>query len=248
MAEETATSASTRRHAVVVGSSSGIGAAIAARFVADGLDTLALDLPGVTWTDRLSGARKGEIDVTDPKRVDAALDEAAQSLGTLDIVVNCAGILGRVEPTAEASDEAFHKILSVDLVGAFYVTRAALRLMLPRHQGRIIHIASIAGKEGDPRMAAYSIAKAGVIGLVKTVGKEYASSGVTVNAIAPALIETPLLQGMPAERQAALKSMIPMGRFGTPEEVAALAAFVASPQASFTTGFVYDLSGGRADY
>lgn len=248
MAEEAAGSASARRHAVVVGSSSGIGAAIAARFVADGLDTLALDLPGVAWPDRLAGARKGEIDVTDPKRVDAAFDEAAQSLGAVDIVVNCAGILGRVEPTAEASDEAFHEILSVDLVGAFYVTRAALRLMLPRHQGRIIHIASIAGKEGDPRMAAYSIAKAGVIGLVKTVGKEYASSGVTVNAIAPALIETPLLQGMPAERQAALKSMIPMGRFGTPEEVAALAAFVASPQASFTTGFVYDLSGGRADY
>src|SRR5690606_31665265 len=130
----------------------------------------------------------------------------------------------------------------------FAVTRTALAHLVPQGFGRIIHIASIAGKEGNPQMAAYSASKAGVIGMVKAIGREYAASGVTVNAIAPASIDTPLIQGMTAERREVQKSLIPMGRFGTAEEIAGLVAYIASPDSSFTTGFVFDASGGRATY
>ena len=158
------------------------------------------------------------------------------------------GILGPVEPTVDAGTDTFARIIAVNLGGAFSITRESLRLMLPAGYGRIVHIASIAGKEGNPQMAAYSASKAGVIGLVKSVGKEYAASGVTVNAIAPASVETPLIQGMSEERREVQKALIPMGRFGTPKEIAGLVSFIASDDASFTTGFVFDASGGRADY
>lgn len=128
------------------------------------------------------------------------------------------------------------------------MTESSAQTGSARGYGRIIHIASIAGKEGNPQMAAYSASKAGVIGLVKAVGKEYAASGVTVNAIAPASIETPLIQAMDPERRDVQKSLIPMGRFGTAEEIAGIVSFIASDDASSTTGFVFDASGGRADY
>lgn len=237
-----------KQRAVVVGASSGMGAAVVARFAAEGIETVALDLPGATWPEELPPVRTGPIDVSEPGTVEEAFADAAAFLGSVEIVVNCAGILGAVEATAEVSHETFSKIVSVNLGGAFAVTQAALGLMLPNHHGRIVHIASIAGKEGNPQMAAYSASKAGVIGLVKSTGKEYAASGVTVNAIAPASIETPLILGMTPERRSAQKALIPMGRFGTVEEVAGLVSHVVSPETSFTTGFVYDLSGGRADY
>jgi 3-oxoacyl-[acyl-carrier protein] reductase len=236
------------RCAIVVGASSGMGAAIVRRFVSEGIAVAALDLGSAAWPKDLSATAIGDIDVTDPDNVSAAIAEAAQTLGSLDIVVNCAGILGPVASTLETSQETFSRVVDLNLGGAFAVTRVALAHLLPRGFGRIIHIASIAGKEGNPQMAAYSASKAGVIGLVKAVGKEYAASGVTVNAIAPASVETPLIQGMSPDRREVQRSLIPMGRFGTVEEIAGLVAYIASADSSFTTGFVFDASGGRADY
>ncbi|MFF7898274.1 SDR family NAD(P)-dependent oxidoreductase [Streptomyces sp. NPDC088817] len=235
------------QHAVVVGASSGMGAAIVETLRARGIKTLALDLPSASWGDEVAGMT-GPVDVTDVASVESALKGAEEAFGAVEIVVNCAGILGPVAPTVETSQETFERIVDLNLGGAFTVTRAALELMLPRGYGRIVHIASVAGKEGNPQMAAYSASKAGVIGMVKAVGKEYAASGVTVNAVAPASVETPLIQGMTPERQEVQKSLIPMHRFGTVQEIAHLVSYIVSPQASFTTGFVYDASGGRADY
>lgn len=236
------------RTAIVVGASSGMGAAITRRLVADGLTVAALDLASAAWPEDFPAVHTAAIDVTDPDGVTAAIDAAATHLGGLDVVVNCAGILGPVAPALETSHETFQRIVNLNLGGAFAVTRAALGHLVPRGFGRIVHIASIAGKEGNPEMAAYSASKAGVIGMVKAIGKEYAASGVTVNAIAPASIETPLILGMSPERREAQKSLIPMGRFGTAEEIAGIVSFIASDDSSFTTGFVFDASGGRADY
>lgn len=237
----------TGQRAVVVGASSGMGAAIVARLADAGHAVAALDLATATWQDSRA-AHRGAVDVTDADSVEEAIGDAAQELGGLEIVVNCAGILGPVEPTLETTQTTFQRVVGLNLGGAFAVTRAALARLVPAGYGRIVHIASVAGKEGNPQMAAYSASKAGVIGMVKAVGKEYATSGVTINAIAPASIETPLIAGMTEERQAVQRSLIPMGRFGTVAEVAALVSYITSREASFTTGFVYDLSGGRADY
>lgn len=238
----------TVQRAVVVGASSGMGAAIVARLAEEGHAVAALDLPTASWPEGSPDVHRGGVDVTDADSVEQAVGEAARQLGGLEVVVNCAGILGPVEPTVQTAQATFERIVALNLGGAFAVTRAALTRMLPAGYGRIVHVASIAGKEGNPQMAAYSASKAGVIGLVKSVGKEYAASGVTINAVAPASVETPLIAGMTDERQAAQRSLIPMGRFGTVGEVAALVSYITSPEASFTTGFVYDLSGGRADY
>lgn len=236
------------RGAIIVGASSGMGAAIARRLVADGIQVAALDLATAQWPGDLDAAFTGAIDVTNPTGVATAIDDAASRLTHLDIVVNCAGILGPVSSTLETDHDTFARIVALNLGGAFAVTRAALGHLVPQGYGRIIHIASIAGKEGNPQMAAYSASKAGVIGMVKSVGREYAESGVTVNAIAPASIDTPLIQAMTPERREVQKSLIPMGRFGTAEEIAGLVAYIASPDSSFTTGFVFDASGGRATY
>lgn len=236
------------QRAVVVGASSGMGAAIVDGLTDAGYTVAGLDLAQATWPENTQAAHRLAIDVTDADSVESAIGEAASLLGGLDVVVNCAGILGPVAPTTETTQATFQRIIDLNLGGAFAVTRAALDHLLPAGYGRIVHIASIAGKEGNPQMAAYSASKAGVIGMVKAIGKEYAASGVTVNAIAPASIETPLIAAMTEERRAIQRSLIPMGRFGTVDEVAGLVTYIASPEASFTTGFVYDMSGGRADY
>jgi len=225
-----------------------MGAAIVARLADEGHAVAALDLATAAWPEGSREIHRGAVDVTDADSVEQAIGDASRELGGLEIVVNCAGILGPVEPTVTTAQATFERIVGLNLGGAFAVTRAALARMVPAGYGRIVHVASIAGKEGNPQMAAYSASKAGVIGLVKSVGKEYAASGVTVNAVAPASVETPLIVGMTEERQAVQRSLIPMGRFGTVAEVAALVSYITSPEASFTTGFVYDLSGGRADY
>ena len=201
----------TKLRAVVVGASSGMGEAIARRLKDDDAAVVALDLPTATWTED-SPATRFAIDVSEVESVRAAFASAASHMGGIDAVVNCAGILGPVEPTTDVSAETLQRILSVNLGGAFAVTQASLAQMLPGGFGRIVHIASIAGKEGNPQMSAYSASKAGVIGLVKSIGKEYATSGVTINAIAPALIETPLVSGMSAEQRERQTSLIPMGR------------------------------------
>ncbi|MGW1402959.1 SDR family NAD(P)-dependent oxidoreductase [Streptomyces sp. NPDC002405] len=234
--------------AVVVGASSGMGAAIVARLTEMGLQVAGLDLATATWPESSKATHRLAIDVTDADSVEQVIAEASAKLGGLEIVVNCAGILGPVTGTLETTQATFQRIVDLNLGGAFAVTRAALAHLLPAGYGRIVHVASIAGKEGNPQMAAYSASKAGVIGMIKSIGKEYAASGVTVNAIAPASIETPLVAEMTEERREVQRALIPMGRFGTVEEVASLVAYITSPEASFTTGFVYDMSGGRADY
>jgi 3-oxoacyl-[acyl-carrier protein] reductase len=178
----------------------------------------------------------------------AVVQQALDEYGRLDIVVNNAGITGRSYPIWELTDEDWHQVLAVDLTSVFLVCRAAVRLMRPRRQGRIVNIASIAGKEGNPTLIPYSSAKAGVIGLTKALAKEVATHGILVHAVAPAVIGTELLQQMTKETVDMLVAKIPMGRVGTPAEVATLVAWLASDECTFTTGAVHDLSGGRATY
>jgi 3-oxoacyl-[acyl-carrier protein] reductase len=193
-------------------------------------------------------ARALVADVTRTADVERAVGAAHAWADRLDIVVNNAGITGRSYPIWELTDEDWHQVLAVDLTSVFLVCRAAVRLMLPRGSGRIINIASIAGKEGNPTLLPYSTAKAGVIGLTKALAKEVANRGILVHAVAPAVIGTELLQQMTRDTVDMLVAKIPMGRVGTPAEVAALVGWLASDECSFTTGAVHDLSGGRATY
>jgi 3-oxoacyl-[acyl-carrier protein] reductase len=225
-----------------------MGAGIVRRLMSQGEQILGLDLENAAWPEDLELVERFQVDVSQQRSVDLAIESSTAALDGIDAVVNCAGILGPVKPLVKTASSEFFQLLNVNLLGAFHVTGAALKVMQPKGYGRIVHIASIAGKEGNPGMAGYSASKAGIIGMVKAAGKEVADSGVTINAIAPASIETPLIMGMTPERREAQKSLIPVGRFGTVEEVAALVEYVISPEASFTTGFTFDMSGGRAVY
>ena len=240
------------RTALVTGAARGIGLAISERLLADGAHVVMLDrdAPSVEGAAKTLGADARAIvaDVTRTADVDRAVHAAHDWNGRLDIVVNNAGITGRSFPTWELTDEDWHQVIGVDLTSVFLVCRAAVRLMRPRQSGRIINIASIAGKEGNPTLVPYSTAKAGVIGLTKALAKEVATQGIVVNAVAPAVIGTELLQQMERSTVELLISKIPMGRVGRPEEVAALVAWLASEECSFSTGAVYDLSGGRATH
>ena len=187
-------------------------------------------------------------DVTKAADVDAAVSRVVDAWGRLDILVNNAGITGRSFPIWELSDEDWRRVIDADLTSVFLCCRAATKVMLRQGSGRIINIASIAGKEGNPTLVPYSAAKAGVIGLTKALAREVCTRGILVHAIAPAVIGTELLQQMEKSTVDLLVSKIPMGRVGRPEEVAALAAWLASDDCSFTTGAVHDLSGGRATY
>jgi 3-oxoacyl-[acyl-carrier protein] reductase len=186
--------------------------------------------------------------VSRAKDVDGAVARVTQAWGRLDVLVNNAGITGRSFPIWELSDEDWQRVIDVDLTSVFLCCRAAVKVMLRQGGGRIVNIASIAGKEGNPTLVPYSSAKAGVIGLTKALAKEVATRGILVNAVAPAVIGTELLRQMEQSTVDLLVSKIPMGRVGRPEEVAALVAWLASDECSFSTGAVYDLSGGRATY
>ena len=231
---------------LVIGAASGIGLATAERLRASGAVVIGADLPSARWPGE--DPESLPMDVTDPESVRAAVASAVQAMGGLDAVVNCAGILGPVASALGTTVEEFERILTVNLTGAFIVSQAVLPAMAAARYGRLLHLSSTAGKEGVINMAAYSASKAGILGLVKSLAKEFALSGVTVNALAPGNVLTPLFQEVPAEQQAAQAAKIPMGRFGTPAEAAALIEFIVSPAASYTTGVVFDLSGGRATY
>lgn len=231
---------------LVIGAASGIGRATAARLRASGAAVTGADLRSATWPG--GPGTSLAMDVTDPASVVAAVSAAAQEMGGLDAVVNCAGILGPVAPAAATSVEDFERIMKINLTGPFIVSQAVLPGMAEAGYGRLLHISSTAGKEGVVNMPAYSASKAGILGLVKSLAKEFALSGVTVNALAPGNVVTPLFAEVPEEQQAAQAAKIPMGRFGTPAEAAALIEFIVSPAASYTTGSVFDLSGGRATY
>lgn len=242
--------------AIVVGAATGIGRATAALLTSRGIRIAALDrdLAGCRQTvvDFGPDAPEGfawQLDVTDAPHVAEVVAEADSRLGGASILVNCAGITGVTNRLSEDVDlEDWDLVHAVNLRGAFLLSRAVLPLMALRGYGRILHVASIAGKEGNPGMVAYSASKAGLIGMVKAQGKEYARAGVTVNALAPAVIRTALVEAMPAEQVRYMTDRIPMQRTGTLAEVAEMIAWIVSPACSFTTGAVFDLSGGRAVY
>ena len=240
------------RTALVTGAARGIGHAIACRLAADGVRVALLDQDAAA-AEAAAVALGGDAfaigaDVTRAADVDASVQRVIDRWGRLDVLVNNAGITGRSFPIWELTDDDWQRVIDVDLTSVFLCCRAAVRVMLRQGSGRIVNIASIAGKEGNPTLVPYSSAKAGVIGLTKALAKEVATRGILVNAVAPAVIGTELLKQMEPSTVELLVSKIPMGRVGTPDEVAALVAWLASDECSFSTGAVYDLSGGRATY
>lgn len=237
--------------AAVVGAASGIGLAAAARLARSGVRLACLDRedPAATAAACGAGAIARRLDVTDAAACEAAIGAVIEAFGRLDALVNCAGVVGRTNIISEEVEpEDFETVVRINLSGALFLSRPALRHMRERGYGRILHVASIAGKEGNAGMAAYSASKAGLIGLVKAMGKEYAESGVTVNALAPAVIRTPMVAAMPEAQVRYMTDRIPMKRCGELDEAAAMIGWIVSPECSFTTGFAFDLTGGRAVY
>ena len=240
-----------QQQAIVTGGASGIGLAIAKKLHALGVKVLLCDID----PQKLDAARKtvGEnarticVDVTDLKAVEIAIGELIHQTGPIDILINSAGITGITNVKSHEVDPAnVDLVFRVNFFGSFNTARAVLPGMLQQSYGRILHIASIAGKEGNAGMMAYSASKAAVIGMTKAQGKELAETGITVNALAPAVIRTPMVEAMPPAQVTYMTERIPMKRCGTLDEIADMAAFIVSPEASFTTGFTFDLSGGRA--
>lgn len=233
---------------VVTGAGSGLGRSITQRFAALGSRTVAVDL-----SDSALAALRSETpdpletvacDVTDLSAVEAALSSVAA-----DVLVNCAGITGKTNLKSYETDPAdVERVFRVNFFGSYHTSKVLLPGMVSRGYGRVLHIASIAGKEGNAGMLAYSASKAAVIGMAKVQGKELAGTGVTVNAIAPAVIQTPLVDAMPDEQVRYMTDKIPMKRTGTLTELVAMVEFIVSPANSFTTAFTFDLSGGRATY
>jgi NAD(P)-dependent dehydrogenase (short-subunit alcohol dehydrogenase family) len=231
------------RVALVTGGASGIGAATVAMFLQRGAQVASFDLNAAASPD---GALKVDGDATDSRSVADAVDRAERELGPLDAVVCCAGTAGDSLRTVDVTDDEWRRVFALNCDGVFYFNREAARVMVPRGRGRIVNIASIAGKEGNPMAAAYSASKAAVIGMTKSFGKDLATSGVLVNCIAPAVIATPMLGQMSQEHVDYMIEKIPMGRTGTSEEVAELIAFLAGDRMTFSTGATFDISGGRA--
>jgi NAD(P)-dependent dehydrogenase (short-subunit alcohol dehydrogenase family) len=240
------------RAALVTGAARGIGLAIAERLRRDGARVALVDLDAAGAEAASQALGEGTLaitaDVTRTAEVERAVGTVRERWGRLDIVVNNAGITGGSRPIWELGDDDWERVIACDLTSVFLVCRAAIKVMLAQSGGRIINIASIAGKEGNANLVPYSSAKAGVIGFTKALAKEVATRGILVNAVAPALIGTDMLGQMTKDTVDLLLTKIPMGRVGKPEEVAALVAWLASDDCSFSTGAVYDLSGGRATY
>ncbi len=229
--------------ALVSGGASGIGAATVALLRDRGARVAVFDLDPSAVP---AGALAVPGDVTDSGAVEGAVQRTENELGPLDAVVCCAGTGGESLHTADVSDQEWRRVFAINTDGVFFFNRAAARVMVPRGKGRIVNVASIAGKEGNPMAAAYSASKAAVIGLTKSIGKDLAGTGVLVNCIAPAVIATPILEQLSQEHIDYMVSRIPMGRMGRPEEVAELIAFLAGDRLSFSTGATFDISGGRA--
>lgn len=223
------------KRALVTGGASGLGAATAVRLRADGLTVTTLDI---------SGPADVTADVTD----EAALRRVADQIGPVDVLVNSAGIIGSNKPLVQTTAEEWRRVFDVNVLGIVNAMRTFVPGMCERGWGRVVNFASMAGKDGNPNLSVYSASKAAVIALTKSAGKELATTGVLVNAIAPAVIATPMNDSTAPDVLAHMTSLIPMKRIGRPEEVAELVAFLCSDRVSFSTGAVYDISGGRATY
>ena len=243
------------RFAVVTGGAQGIGRAITERFLDSGATVAIWDRDGPlgakvaeSLVDRGHGIIALNVDVADHRSVERARDEALNAFPRIDILVNNAGIGGPIEDTCEYPVKAWRDVMAVNLDGPFYCCRAVIPQMIQNKYGRIVNIASVAGKEGNPRMAAYSASKAGLISLTKSLGKELAAYDIGVNCITPSSAKTALLEQFTPEFVKAMLAKVPRGRFVLAEEIAAMAAFCASAECSFTTGGVFDISGGRATY
>jgi 2-dehydro-3-deoxy-L-rhamnonate dehydrogenase (NAD+) len=242
--------------AVISGGADGLGKAIAGRIASEGGTIVLFDQnkPLLDETVQAFQQKKFEtagyaVDVALEDDVRRGMEQVEMAYGKIDIMVNSAGIVGPTNTfITDYPTEAFDQIYAVNLRGTFLMTKYAIRIMQKANYGRILLIASIAGKEGNPYMAGYSATKAGVIGLVKGIGKEYAETGITVNGLAPAVIKTAMNDNTAPEQLAYMTAKIPMKRLGTIEEVAALSAWIVSKESSFNTGFVFDISGGRATY
>lgn len=242
--------------AVITGGAEGLGYGIAERLASEGASIIIFDINSDLLSKTISGLKsKGftvegyTVDVSSEDQIKKAIQEVEADFGKIDIMVNSAGIVGPTNTKiTDYPTEEYDKIYAVNLRGPFIMTKYVLKVMEKNNYGRILLIASIAGKEGNPFMTGYSSTKAGVIGLVKGVGKEYAQSRITINGLAPAVIKTAMNDKNAPEQMAYMTAKIPMGRLGTVEEVASLAAWIVSKESSFNTGFVFDISGGRATY
>ena len=233
------------RAALVTGGASGIGAATVELFRTCGARVAVLDVNVDGLPEGVLGIRG---DVTRSADVDAAVARVESELGGLDVLVCSAGVGGESLRTVDVPDDEWRRVFAINCDGTFFCNRAALRAMVPHGYGRIVNVASIAGKEGNPMAAAYSASKAAVIGMTKSFGKDVADTGVLVNCIAPAVIDTPILAQLSEEHVGYMVERIPLKRLGRPEEVARLIAYLASEDLSFATGACFDISGGRAVY
>lgn len=242
----------TGQTAIITGSATGIGETIARRLAKAGATVVVADmnLAGATEVAQSIGgaAFAVELDVTSASSAEQAVATVLAKTGRLDILVNNAGIGGKAAPIWEQSLDDWNRVIAINMTGVFNLTKASIVPMRARKYGRIVNIASIAGKEGNPNMTAYSATKAGVIGFTKSVAKEVATEGICINAVAPAVVRTKILDQLTPEQVDYMTQKIPMRRTGTTEEIAAVVHFLASPDCSFVTGQTYDASGGRATY
>jgi 2-dehydro-3-deoxy-L-rhamnonate dehydrogenase (NAD+) len=238
------------RHAVVTGGASGIGFAIAQRLAASGATVVIWDMDetaGRAAAATLSG-RSVVVDVTEWASVANAVQETLKAIPAIDILINNAGITGPNLALWDYPLDAWKQVFAVNTHGVFHCCRAVVPLMRERNYGRIVNIASVAGKDGNPNASAYSASKAAVIALTKSLGKELADTAIRVNCVTPAAVRTPMFAQMTQAHIDYMLSKIPLGRFGEPQEIAALVAWLASEECSFSTGAVFDLSGGRSTY
>lgn len=239
------------RTAIITGGASGLGRAVAKRFVAEGGRVALWDV-NADWLAEakaeVGATHTALVDVSDAATVASAADETARVLGRVDVLVCSAGITGATAPAHEYPLDSWERVVAINLNGLFYCCRAVVPHMLANSYGRIVNVASVAGKEGNPNASAYSASKAGVIGFTKSLGKELAGKGIIANALTPATFESPILDQLPASQVDYMRSKIPMGRLGEAEESAAMILFMASEECSFTTASTFDTSGGRTTY
>src|SRR5437773_3466399 len=243
----------TGQTAIITGAASGLGLAIAKKLHAEGARVAMLDLNEAALQSAAKGVGENAaafaVDITNEAQVSSVIERIGNQFGRIDILVNSAGVTGKTNIKSHEVDVADVRfVFDVNFMGSFLMARAVLPWMLKRNYGRILHIASIAGKEGNAGMLAYSASKAAVVGMTKVQGKEYAETGITINALAPAVIRTAMVEGMPPAQVEYMTAKIPMQRCGTLDEIAHMAAFIVSPGTSFTTGFTFDMTGGRATY